>query len=91
MKLNSKTRKMLNTVCSKYTSSLITYNELHELYDSFEELGIEFIVHGDCTVQPQAVPFTIDGEQVENSRLVWGYYYPNSNSKAKFELTAYFS
>lgn len=90
MKINSKTRAYVNKVISKYTTGLITVQQLHHLYDELDELGISFIVTGDCSQQPIVTNFELNDETVENSRIVWGYYYPSETSN-KFELTAYLS
>lgn len=90
MKISAKAKKYANKVISKYTKNLITAQELHQLYDELQELGITFIITGDCTQHPVSARYEIDDETVENSLIVWGYYYPNETSN-RFELTAYLS
>jgi hypothetical protein len=90
MKISAKARKYANFVISKYTRNLITSQELQALYSELSELGISFMITGNIEHGSNSYPYEIDDETVDNSRIVFGLYYPNTTS-LRFELTCHLS
>lgn len=88
MKITSGLRKKLNKIASKYSKWLYP-KEIAGFYDEVSELGVYIPVWSKWDDQ-NAHPYFIDGEEVENSMLVFDKYEGDMDSP-KDEYNIYFS
>lgn len=88
MKLKATLRKQLNKICAKYSGWLYP-KEFVPFYDEVAALGVE-IPAWDYWSKDNPHPFTLNGEDVENSHFVLEKY-ESSCGSGKIEFNLYFS
>ena len=87
MKITSGLRKKLNKIATKYSKWLYP-NEIKYFYDEIAELGVE-VPMWSAWDEGRGHRYYIDGEEVENSLLVFSKY-EGTNSPCD-EYNIYFS
>lgn len=91
--LTAPLRKKLNNICQKYSGFHLP-QEIAPMWDEFYNLGIEVLIMGpphDTApgAKSWAVPFTLNGETVDNSRFVYSVYEGSEGLRNDYNM--YFS
>lgn len=91
--LTAPLRKKLNNICQKYSGWHLP-KEIAPMWDELYNLGIEVLIMGPPNdnapgAKSWTVPFTLNGEQVENSRFVYSVYEGSTGLRNEYNM--YFS
>lgn len=89
MKVDSKTRKLINKILAKYNGYHYP-EELQRLWDELSDIGVEVLIHNrqdwrDFEWESKD-SYTIDGEEVDNSMFIFQVYENPNSDKNEYNM-----